>query len=181
MKVLVRHSLVIASCLAFSLGVYAQSNPAQNPGTQNIASSGSGPSMSGEFGLGVKVGLLGAGAEVAAKVNHHSNVRAGFNVLGYSRTFDKDGISYGGHLSFRTIEAHYDYFPWAGKFHISGGMLDYIGNPITAGALVPGGNSFTLGGQQYFSQNGNPAIANGRVNFNQVSPTVTFGVGKLVA
>lgn len=178
MKALARHFVVIAICLGLSICAFAQSGapPAAN---QALAISRSGSSISGEFGLGVKVGLLGAGAEVAAKVNHHSNVRAGFNVLGYSRSFDKDGINYGGHLSFRTIEAHYDFFPFAGKFHVSGGMLDYIGNPITANALVPAGSNFSLGGQQYYTQT-STASASGRVNFNQVSPTVTLGWGNLV-
>lgn len=169
--------VVVAGCLLAVVTSYAQSTDGQSVVTSPAATSSR---MQDNFGIGVKVGLLGAGAEIAARVNHHSDVRAGFNVLGYSRTFDKDGISYSGHLSFRTIEAHYDYFPWAGTFHISGGMLDYIGNPITANALVPGGSSFTLGGQQYYSESASPASANGRVNFNQVSPTVTFGWGNLV-
>lgn len=173
MKALLRHTLVTVVCLGLGLSGYAQNSA-------NQASSRSNSSMSGEFGLGVKVGLLGVGGEVAARVNRHSNVRAGFNVLGYSRTFNKDGISYDGHLDFRTIEAHYDVFPFAGKFHISGGMLDYIGNPITANALVAGDKNFTLGGVTYYSDPAVPAAASGRVNFNQISPTVTFGWGNLV-
>ena len=173
MRKLVRQFLVAVVCSAFVVGtVSAQSAVSSSRDNSEP--------VQDHIGLGVKIGLLGAGAELAARVNHHSNVRAGFNVLGYSRSFDKDGINYDGHLSFRTFEAHYDYFPWAGSFHISGGLLDYIGNPITANALVPGGSSFTLGGQQYYSENGTPASASGRVNFNQVSPTVTFGWGNLV-
>jgi hypothetical protein len=165
--------LVVAVCLVSSCSLSAQSNAVNAP------QSGS-ASVADHIGFGVKVGLLGAGAELAARIDRHSNIRAGFNVLGYSRSFDKDGINYDGHLSFRTIEAHYDYYPWAGKFHVSGGLLDYIGNPITANAFVPGGSSFTLGGQTYYSQNTNPAFASGKVDFNQVSPTVTFGWGNLV-
>lgn len=170
-----RQFFVAAVCVLFAVGsMYAQSESAVSSSRANSEA------VQDHLGLGVKVGLLGVGAEVAARVNPHANVRAGYNVLGYSRSFDKDGINYDGHLSFRTFEAHLDYFPWAGSFHISGGMLDYIGNPITANALVPGGSSFTLGGQQYFSDSANPAFASGKVNFNQVSPTITFGWGNLV-
>jgi hypothetical protein len=158
--------------LLLAMNVFAQSAVSSPQATSGT--------IQDNFGIGVKVGLLGVGTEIAARVNSHSNLRAGFNVLGYSRTFNKDGISYGGHLSFRTIEAHYDYFPWARSFHISGGLLDYIGNPITANALVPADTSFSLGGQQYYSDSASPAAANGRVNFNQISPTVTFGWGNLV-
>lgn len=134
----------------------------------------------GRVGFAVKGSLLGVGAEVATRVTHRTNARAGFNVFGYSRTFDKDGISYGGHLSFRTIEAHYDIFPWAGSFHISPGLLAYIGNPITASAVVPGNSQFTLGGVSYYSDPNKPLSASGRINFNQVSPMLTVGFGNLV-
>jgi hypothetical protein len=164
--------LAVTVCLVLSCGLFAQQNAVSAP------PSGS-SSVTDHIGMGVKVGLLGAGAEIAARIESHSNVRAGFNVLGYSRGFDKDGINYSGHLSFRTIEAHYDYYPWAGKFHISGGLLDYIGNPITANALIPVQSSFSLGGQQYYTQS-NQAFASGKVKFNQVSPTITFGWGNLV-
>jgi hypothetical protein len=135
---------------------------------------------SGRFGFAVKTSLLGIGAEVAARASHRSNVRVGFNVLGYSRTFNKDGIAYDGHLSFRTFEAHYDFFPWARGFHVGPGLLTYLGDPITAHALVPGNQSFTLGGVTYYSDPNAPAFASGRVNFNSVSPMVTVGWGNLV-
>jgi hypothetical protein len=137
-------------------------------------------SDSGTFAFGVKTSLLGVGAEIAARASHRTNVRAGFNILGYSRNFGKDGVTYDAHLAFRTIEAHYDIFPKAGGFHISPGILAYLGNPITANALVPGNQSFTLGGQTYYSDPAHNATANGHINFNQVAPTATIGWGNLV-
>lgn len=135
---------------------------------------------SGVFAFGVKASLLGVGAEVAARVTHRTNLRAGYNILGYSRNFNKDGATYDAHLSFRTVEAHYDIFPWAKSFHISPGMLAYLGNPITANALIPANNSFTLGGHTYYSDPSRLANASGRINFNQISPTATIGWGNLV-
>ena len=134
----------------------------------------------GRFAFGVKGSLLGVGAEIAARATHRSNVRAGFNVLGYSRAFNKDGINYNGHLSFRTIEAHYDIFPWARSFHVSPGMLAYVGNPVTASALVPGDQSFSLGGSTYYSDPHKPVRASGRLNIKRVSPMITAGFGNLV-
>jgi hypothetical protein len=175
MKGIRRHILVCIGCVALIA-------PAGHAESADPAMGGSSKATgdSGTFGLGVKASLLGVGAEVAARVSHRTNARAGFNILGYSRTFNKDGISYGGHLSFRTFEAHYDIFPWAGSFHVSPGVLAYMGNPVTANAVVPGNQSFTLGGQTYYSDPSNPATASGRVNFNQVSPTATLGWGNLV-
>jgi hypothetical protein len=166
-------TLLLMSCIVFA-GTNDSSSSAVEPASNPV----NGSADQGRFGVAAKVSLLGGGAEVAARVTHHSNVRAGFNVLDYSRGFDKDGINYGGHLSFRTIEAHYDFFPWARSFHISPGMLAFVGNPITANAFVPTGQTFTLGSTQYASQSG--LTATGRVNFNQVSPTITAGFGNLI-
>jgi hypothetical protein len=181
MRVIVRSLAFALTCSALLLGgAYAE---AADPAPQSLnsgAAVAASPRVSNMFGIGVKASLLGVGAEVATRVTHHSNVRAGFNILSYSRDFSKDGINYNGHLSFRTVEAHYDYFPWARSFHVSPGVLYYIGNPVTANALVPGNQSFTLGGQTYYSDPAAPMVAGGRINFNQVSPMATVGWGNLV-
>ena len=140
----------------------------------------SGTSDRGRFGLAVKTSLLGVGAETAARVTHRGNIRAGFNVMGYSRSFDKDGVSYHGHLRMRTFEAHYDFFPWARSFHISPGVLAFLGDPITANALVPGNQSITFGGASYSSDPANPLRISGKGNFNRAAPMITVGFGNLV-
>ena len=168
--------ILLLACCAFAATDNASGAPVAEPAATTANAGGD----QGRVGFAVKGSLLGVGAEVATRVTHRTNARAGFNVLGYSRTFDKDGISYGGHLSFRTVEAHYDIFPWAGSFHISPGMLAYFGNPITAAAVVPGNSQFTLGGVSYYSDPNKPLSASGRINFNQVSPMITVGFGNLV-
>ena len=89
-------------------------------------------------GIGIKMSLLGAGVEVATPITGHSNLRAGFNAFSYDRTFHSDGIAYAGQLRFRSVEAHYDWFPFGGAFHVSPGVLAYNGNQFTANASVPG-------------------------------------------
>jgi len=138
------------------------------------------PVSVGRIGVGVKMSLLGGGIEVATPVTHRSNVRAGFNMFSYGRNFNKDGIAYGGQLAFKTVEAHYDIFPFAGRFHISPGVLAYIGDPITANATVLGGQSFSLGGHQYFSDSTAPVTGTGKIDFNRAAPTITVGWGNLV-
>ena len=147
------------------------------PTTKPAASSGE----LGKVGVGVKFSLLGGGVEVATPVTHRTNVRAGFNMFSYSRTFDKDGIGYAGQIGFKTVEAHYDIFPFAGRFHLSPGVLTYIGNPVTANASVPGGQSFTLGDQSYYSDSASPVTGKGKINFNRAAPMFTVGWGNLVS
>jgi hypothetical protein len=139
------------------------------------------PSSVDRIGMGVKVSLLGAGIEVATPITHRTNLRAGFNMFTYSRTFNKDGIAYDGTLGFKSVEAHYDIFPFAGRFHISPGVLAYIGNPISANASVPGGQSFSLGGTSYYSEGASPVTGKGKINFNQAAPMITVGWGNLVS
>lgn len=171
--------LTLTTISASSQSMAADNQDAVEPSKPLVQTPNSSPD-SGVFALGVKTSLLGVGAEAAARVSHRTNLRAGFNILGYSRHFNKDGVDYGAHLGFRTIEAHYDIFPRAGGFHISPGLLAYLGNPITANALIPGTKSFTLGGHTYFGAPSNTTTVAGHINFDQVSPTATIGWGNLV-
>jgi hypothetical protein len=138
-------------------------------------------SDSGTVGIGVKVSTLGAGAEAAVRVTHRTNLRAGFNVIEYSRGFNKDGVAYNGQLNFKTFEAHYDIFPFAKSFHISPGVLVYAADPITATETVPGNQSFTLGGVNYISDPADPVNGSGKITFNRAAPMVTVGWGNLVS
>jgi len=175
--------VLLAGGLALS-GTHARGQSTEPASAKTVEPSGGTAARSdkdsGVLAFGVKTSLFGVGAELAARATHRTNIRAGFNVLGYSRNFNKDGADYDAHLSFRTVEVHYDIFPWARSFHVSPGMLAYLGNPITANAVIPGNKSFTLGGVTYYSDPSNPAIASGRINFDQVSPAVTAGWGNLV-
>lgn len=180
---LLRHVTVATLLIALASFVYGQSafsgQPAGLPASPS-ASSASASSFGPTVGIGVKGSLLGGGAEVAARVTHRTNVRAGFNMFTYSRDFNKDSIAYNGQLNFKTVEAHYDIFPFAGKFHVSPGVLAYVGDPITATAAVPGGQSFSLGGTTYYSDTGTPVTGNGKIDFNRAAPMATFGWGNLV-
>jgi hypothetical protein len=147
--------------------------PATNPSANSQSARG--------IGVGVKVSMLGAGIEVATRVTQRTNLRGGFNMISYSRTFNKDGIAYDGTLGFKTVEAHYDIYPFSGRFHIGPGVIAYIGNPITANASVPGGQSFSLGGTSYLSDSTAPVTGSGKINFNQAAPMVTLGWGNLVS
>jgi hypothetical protein len=188
MSTLVRTAVVSCSLLVFACAAsFGQSTSAQqaveppsgsSPAAQGHSAWNNG---SGIVGVGVKASLLGVGIETAVRVTHNSNVRAGFNMFSYDRTFDKDGISYAGKLQFKTIEAHYDFFPWAGSFHISPGVLTYIGDPITATASAPANQSFSLGDFTYYSDPTNPARGTGKINFNRAAPTITVGWGNLVS
>ncbi len=176
MKSFLRRFTCSCALLAtFAIPVYSQNSSTPPPEAPVVRED------SGRVVVGVMVSLLGAGAEIAVRATHHTNVRAGFNMIDYSRTFNKDGVAYNGQLNFRTLEAHYDIFPWARSFHVSPGVLVYAANPITATTTVPGNQSFTLGGVTYYSDPTTPVTGNGKITFNQAAPMATFGWGNLVS
>lgn len=135
---------------------------------------------SAKAAIGVKFSTLGAGIEVATPVTHRSNVRFGFNAFGYSRGLDKDNVHYNAELAYRSIEAHYDFFPFAGGFHVSPGFLAYLTSPIKADATVPGDQSFTLGGTSFVSDPANPVRGTGKIDFHRAGPSFTVGWGNLL-
>jgi hypothetical protein len=130
--------------------------------------------------IGVKASTLGPGIELAMPVSSKSNVRAGFNVFDFGHTFNSGGIGYNGTLRMRSVETHYDWFPWGHSFHLSPGLMVYNGNKVTANANVPVGQSFTLNNTDYTSAAGDPVNGNGKLTFNKVAPTFLVGWGNLL-
>jgi hypothetical protein len=134
------------------------------------------------FGLGAKISTLGVGIEAATAVTRRTNIRGGFNFLGYDREFSKNGIDYTGQLRYRSLEVHFDWFV-ADGFHISPGLLAYNGNRVVALAGVPRGQSFTLGDQTYFSSPTDPVIGTATFDFSKhkATPMITTGWGNLLS
>jgi hypothetical protein len=141
----------------------------------SLAQSESAPFSS--FGVGIKASLLGFGAEVATPLARRFNLRAGFNAFSYNRGFNKDGVAYAGQLTFRSGEAHLDWFPLGGSFHVSPGALIYNGNQILANASVASGQTFTLNGASYTSDAADPVAGLGKVDFREAGPMITAGWG----
>lgn len=132
------------------------------------------------FAAGIKLSLLGIGGEVAVPITEKINVRGGFNGFSYDRNFNKDGVAYAGHLNFRSAEAHLDWFPFGGSFHLSPGALIYNGNKITADASVAGGQTFDLNDTTYSSDPTNPVTGKGKIDFKKAAPILTVGWGSLL-
>lgn len=132
------------------------------------------------MGAGFKVSSLGMGGEFAVQVSHRANIRGGFNAFSISRGYNNSGVHYTGNLTLTSVEAHYDWFPFAKSFHVSPGLLAYNDNHLTATASVPGGQTFTLNGTTYESQPTSPVTGSGSLNFNKVAPTILVGFGNLV-
>lgn len=151
-------------------------DPAPSPAPTNPG----GNSERGQVGIGLRISLLGPGAEAAVSLSKHFNARGGFNYFTYNRTFDHDGVTYKGSLDLQSGEAHLDWFPFGHGFHLSPGLVVYNGNKVTGNASVPGNSTFTLGSTTYLSDPTNPIGGNGKIDFRKVSPSAMIGFGNLV-
>jgi hypothetical protein len=157
---------VIAAC-----AVLPQGSAAQSESTTPFSAAA----------VGIKMSLLGAGFEVATPVTRRANLRGGFNAFSYDHSFDRDGVNYAGQLSFRSAELHYDWFPFAGRFHLSPGALIYNGNQVTANGAVTAGKTFTLNDTTYISDPANPVTGTGNGEFLKAGPMLTVGWGNLLS
>jgi hypothetical protein len=130
-------------------------------------------------GIAAKISSLGVGVDAATPLTARTNLRVGFNALGYSGTFHADGIGYNAKLTLRSLDALLDWYPFKGGFHISPGVM-YNGNQAKAAALVPGEDTFTLNGVSYESDPIKPVTGTGKLTFNPAAPMVLVGWGNVV-
>jgi hypothetical protein len=131
-------------------------------------------------GVGVKISPLGPGVEVATPLGYGFNVRGGFNMFTYGRSFTNNGVSYDAQLQLRSAELHLDWFPFRGAFHLSPGALIYDGNQLTANASVPASTTFTVNHVTYESDPADPVTGTPKLDFMKAAPMITAGWGNLV-
>jgi len=123
------------------------------------------------FGIALKMSSLGAGIEIATPVSQHSNLRTGFNMFVYSHDFSNDGLAYNAKLNLRSLQTTYDWFPFAGSFHLSPGLLIYNGNRLGAGISAP---------VAYGNGWNGTATGTAKVEFRTVAPMFLVGWGNLL-
>jgi hypothetical protein len=131
-------------------------------------------------GVLINLSTLGYGFGAAVPVAERANVRVGVNLLTFSHDFDNDGITMAAQLKLRSVNTYFDWFPFAGGFHVSPGLMLYNGNRVEATAFTPGGTTFDLGNDTLLSNPANPAHGDARIAFKRVAPIVAVGWGNVV-
>ncbi len=130
-----------------------------------------------ENALGTFASPLGVGVGAATTLSRSLNMRAAGNFFGYSLSGVSNGVNYQGSLSFRSVQASVDWFPWAKNFHLSPGVLFYNQNHATVHGGVAAGESFSVNGATYYSGAADPVTLYGSVKFRRTSPMFTLGWG----
>ena len=133
--------------------------------------------------LGAGFSSMGVQLSLTANLHDHLNLRTSGNLFGYSTSFDASGVPADAKLSLSSAGAALDIYPFHNGFRVSPGLLFYNGNEVTANASVPGGNSFTLNDQTYYSAKANPASGatpvsgSGAMNLHTTNPAFTITAG----
>ena len=138
------------------------------------------------FGTGLSP--LGIQLSVTTNLYPHFNLRTTGNVFNYSTNFTTSGIGANASLAMKSAGTAIDIYPFRKGFRVSPGLLFYNGNQVTANASVPGGTSFTLNNQTYYSATANsstgatPVNGNALLNMHTTSPafTITTGWGNTI-
>lgn len=108
------------------------------------------------------------------------NLRLGFGTFHFTTDLSRDGTGYQGSLRLRSLQIVTDWFPFAGSFHISPGILLHNNNRVTAISAPPVGQVQTAGDIAYISDPQNPIVGRAQSQVSNVSPMLLVGFGNLV-
>jgi hypothetical protein len=136
-------------------------------------------------GVAVKMGIAGAGLDVAVPLARKFNLRGGASFFSFDHTFVSDGTNYDASIDLKTAMLAIDWFPFGGAFRLSPIVQLYNDNSVQANLSVPAGQEFSLGDQNSYSSASNPV--HGTANFllgdlggSKVAPGFTLGFGNMI-
>jgi hypothetical protein len=184
----------LLSCLVFSTVLSAQSFESSStaPSASAASSVSSTPASTqastsdsirpfSTVGVAAKVGIGGAGFDVATPLARKLNLPGGGYFFNYNTSLTENNINYNGTLQLRSGQISLDWFPMGGSFRLSAGVEAYNANQVTGSAIIPAGQSFTLNNVSYYSSATDPVHASASVVLGQkAGPIVTLGWGNIV-
>lgn len=176
-----------SSSLVASLAAAEPGSDAAGQTSSPIENAGA-PGRFSRLAFGVGVSPLGIQLQAATNISEHLNLRGTGNIFKYSTNFTTNGITANASLNLASAGVALDIYPFRAGFRISPGVLFYNGNQLTATDTVPGGTSFTLDNQTFYSANANaatgatPVSGGATLGLNAIKPafTITTGWGNMI-
>ena len=127
--------------------------------------------------LGLRVGTLGGGIELAHAFTETLGFRLAANGLNHNTTETYESVNYDAKLKLATGQLLLDWFPFSNNFRISAGAM-YNGNKLTLDGIPSPGGTFTINGISYPTSE--VSALNGTVGFKTAAPYVGLGYGRPV-
>ena len=125
--------------------------------------------------IGLNVGTLGVGIELAHALSENLGVRIGASGLRHDTTDSYESVDYDARFKLATGRLLIDWFPFANHFRVSAGAM-YNGNELNLDGKPSGSATYTINGNTYpASQVGS---LNGKVDFRKTAPYVGLGYGR---
>jgi hypothetical protein len=125
--------------------------------------------------LGLRVGTLGGGIELAHAFTDTLGFRIGANGLNYDTTRTYESVDYDAKLKLATGQLLFDWFPFSNNFRVSAGAR-YNGNKLTMDGKPGPGGTYTINGTPYSTSE--IGALNGKVDFKSAAPYVGLGYGR---
>ncbi|MES1981027.1 MAG: hypothetical protein V4443_01005 [Pseudomonadota bacterium] len=125
-----------------------------------------------------RLGSTGGGVELSKLYSEKFTGRIGFNTFNYNTGLTRNNINYDFHLKLQTATALADWYPYAGIFRVSGGLI-LNRNRVDLNAQPNSGNTYTINGRVYTSGSEAQSL-NGGVRFNLIAPYIGIGWGNPV-
>jgi hypothetical protein len=132
------------------------------------------------LGTGITLGTTGVGVEVAVPYGAYWNIRAGVSYLGYGQTVQTSASPVDAHLRLGGARLGVDWFPLAGGFHVSLGVLIPNLTQATGRLNLQPGKTLTVEGADYTSDPTDPLQISGHSEISHVAPVLTVGWGNLI-
>jgi hypothetical protein len=134
-----------------------------------------------EVALQIKVGSAGAGFDIATPIAQHFNLRGGASFFSYETNLVEDGLKIDGAVSFDNAAFMLDYFPFHNGLRFSPGITFYNDTHLDANLFVPGGQAFSLSGNDATSDPDDPVHGAAHVKLGRmIAPRFTFGWGNML-
>ncbi len=135
------------------------------------------PASLADTSIGLRVGTLGGGIELAHAFTETLGFRISANGLKYDRTDTYQSIDYDAKLKLESGQLLFDWFPFSNNFRLSAGAM-YNGNKLTLDGKPSPGGTYTINGTTYSSSSIDSL--NGKVDFRKAAPYFGLGYGRPV-
>jgi hypothetical protein len=139
--------------------------------------------------IGADVSPLGIGIKSAVILTQYIDARVMGNFFNYdSGRFELEGFNVDADFHLASMGASVDLYPMNSIWRLSGGLMFYNGNQITAKSEIVPGTSFSLNGQTFYAASANaatgatPLNGSGTLGFHAREPAlmVSGGFGRFV-
>ena len=124
--------------------------------------------------LGLRVGTLGGGIELAHAFTEKMGFRVSANGLNYNASETQESVDYDARLELRSGQLLFDWFPFSNNFRLSAGGM-YNGNKFTLNGK-PTAGTYTINGTPYLASD--IGSVDGKVDFRKAAPYVGLGYGR---